>query len=64
MAEKRQMIEKELDGHEIVQYNRKILIPLELKEWVMNWFRIILVHPGHTPMYNTIRQNIYWKEIK
>ena len=43
--QKDQMTVKELDEVEVVHYNGKILIPLELKEEVLNWYHTMLAHP-------------------
>ena len=63
-GELNQITSKELDGFDIVHLNGKLLIPNSLKKRVLNWYHIILVHPGVKRLFNTLSQNVYWKGMK
>ena len=42
----------------------RIVIPKTLKEDVMQWYHETLQHPGQQRMYNTLRQQWYWRGMK
>ena len=63
-SEVKDLSEKELDKVQIVHFRGRLLIPMALKDRVLDWYHIIMCHPGVTVLYQTLKQNVYWKGIK
>jgi len=49
---------------ELVCYNSKIVIPKVLQNYVLNWYHTYLLHPGSTRTEETIRQHLYWPNLR
>ena len=60
----KQLTAKQLDGVDIVHLNGKLLVPNSLNQQVLNWYYIILVHPGVQRLPEILLQNAYWKGMK
>ena len=45
-------------------YKKRIYIPEVLRERIMEWYHIQLVHPGSTRMISTIQASMYWHGMK
>jgi hypothetical protein len=46
---------KEVEGVELIHDNGKILVPQQSWERVLEWYHLLLVHPGEKRMEATIR---------
>ena len=43
----------------------KMIIPKSLQQGaVASWYRHYLQHPGHTPLEETLRSAMYWKNLR
>ena len=54
---------KKLEDVNLMHFNGKIYIPLDLREQVMYWYHTYLIHPGKTRMLNTINSTLFWPKM-
>ena len=52
-----------VEGHHLLHYNGKIVVPPALQERVINWYHYYLQHPGTTCLEHTIRQILWWPQL-
>ena len=52
-----------LDGYDLVMYDKRIYIPPSLRQSTLNWYHHYLNHPGGDRLGNTIKQTCYWNGI-
>jgi hypothetical protein len=55
---------KEVEGVELIHNNGKILIPQQFWETVLEWYHLLLVHPGEKRMEATIRLDYTWSGMR
>ena len=55
---------KEIEGVELIHDNGKILVPEQLWERVLDWYHLLLVHPGEKRMESTIRLVYTWPGMR
>jgi hypothetical protein len=48
----------------VITYDKKIYIPISLRNRIVWWYHIYLQHPGITRMETTLRQNLTWPNLK
>ena len=51
---------KVVEGIELIHRGNRIFVPPYLKERVMNWYHIMLCHPGQVQMEQSIKAIYYW----
>ena len=55
---------KKVEGVEVITYNGKIYIPIQLQQRVVAWYHEYLAHPGESRTEATIRQTCTWKNMR
>ena len=55
---------KMVEGVEVITYNGKIYIPIQLQQRVVAWYHEYLAHPGESRTEATIRQTCTWKNMR
>ena len=55
---------KTIEKHDLIMYKKRIYIPKVLRERIMEWYHIQLVHPGSTRMISTIQASMYWHGMR
>ena len=55
---------KEIDGIELIHDNDRVLVPMAARERLINWYHMILVHPGIDKQLNTMRSVFTWPKMK
>ena len=55
---------KTIEGVELLTYQGKIYIPLQLQQRVVAWYHEYLAHPGQSRTEATIRQNCTWPKLQ
>jgi hypothetical protein len=53
-----------VEGVELIHDNGKILVPQQLWEIVLEWYHLLLVHPGEKRMEATIRLVYTWADMR
>ena len=53
-----------LEGVEVITYQGKICIPVQLQQRVIAWYHEYLVHPGESQTEATIRQTCTWPNLR
>ena len=51
-------------GEQLVCYDEKIFVPTPLRRNVITWYHEYLCHPGETRTEETIRQHLWWPEMR
>ena len=49
---------------EVILENDKIFIPSSLRERILGWYHVYLVHPGSVRMHKTINATMTWPKMK
>lgn len=49
---------------QLICHKDKIVIPVQLQQKVINWYHVMLVHPGADRTEQTIGQHFYWKGMQ
>ena len=52
-----------LEGVEVITYQGKIYIPVQLQQHVVTWYHEYLAHPGESRTEATIRQTCTWLNL-
>jgi len=47
----------------LICYNDKIVIPMQFRQGVLNWYHMMLCHPGMNHTEESIRQHLWWLNI-
>ena len=55
---------KTLEGVEVITYQGKIYIPVQLQQRVVAWYHEYLAHPGESRTEATIRQTCTWPNLR
>ena len=55
---------KQLEDHELLCINGKIVVPKVLQPKIINWIHTYLVHPGATRMEMTIGSLFAWDKMR
>ena len=55
---------KSVEGHELIHYNDRIVVPKPLQQRILSWYHTYMVHPGTTRMLYTIGSVFYWPNLK
>ena len=55
---------KEIDGIELIHDNDRVLVPMAARERLINWYHMILVHPGIDKQLNTMKSVFTWPKMK
>ncbi|CAB9510525.1 Retrotransposon protein [Seminavis robusta] len=61
---KQEYSKKDIEGHTLICYNEKILVPKVLQNRIVAWVHHYLVHPGETRMEKTIGQILTWPKMR
>jgi len=48
----------------LICYNDKIVVPMQLRQRVLNWYHMMLCHPGMNRTEESIRQHLWWPNIR
>jgi hypothetical protein len=51
-------------GGAVICHNNKVVIPIQLRTHVVNWYHEMLCHPGEKRTEETIRQHLTWPGLK
>lgn len=49
--------------HDLIYYRDRIVVPRTLQKRIMEWYHIMLMHPGVTRTEQTIQQNFTWPNL-
>jgi hypothetical protein len=49
-----------IEGYDLLCYKEKIYIPQSLRQRVLSWYHVYLLHPGQTITEKTIRNTMKW----
>jgi hypothetical protein len=55
---------KKIEGVEVITYQEKIYIPVQLLQRVVAWYREYLAHPGESQTEATICQTCTWPKLR
>jgi hypothetical protein len=55
---------KTIEGVEVITYQGKIYIPIQLQQRVVAWYHEYLAHPGESRTEATIRQTCTWPKLR
>ena len=50
--------------HNLITCEDKIVLPIILQKYVLNWYHVYLIHPGMDRTEAIIRQHLYWPGIR
>ena len=53
----------EIDDVNLVMYDKRIYIPVSLRNSTLNWYHHYLNHPGGDRLGNTLKRTCYWKGL-
>ena len=53
-----------IEGVELLTYQQKIVIPTSLRGRILAWYHSYLAHPGQTRMEATLRQTLWWPNMR
>ena len=54
---------KTVEGTEVLTYNKKLYVPINLRKKVLQWYHHYLCHPGTTWLVQTLWQTMVWPGI-
>ena len=49
---------------DLICHNSKIVVPTTLQKRIMEWYHLFLLHPGINRTEETIRQHLWWKNMR
>uniref|UniRef100_A0AAV1SZR8 Integrase zinc-binding domain-containing protein n=1 Tax=Peronospora matthiolae TaxID=2874970 RepID=A0AAV1SZR8_9STRA len=51
-------------GCTLVAYQKLVIVPDSLRNYLINWYHLSLSHPGSERQYKTMRQVLYWPGLE
>jgi len=50
--------------YKLICHKNKIVVPTKLRKKVMEWYHLILLHPGINRTEETIKQHLWWPQMR